>query len=195
MARPGMQWRHIVFCTHNSWLPGDPRGFRNKKHRIHSSGDYKNPPPAGEHAGLFQHAKKISGEPVVIPKELQERMGRAMLAELQKQDCTVLAIAVAANHVHILVEMPKEPTKYRAIVGRCKTAACYAGRTEMPGRIWGRNATYKPIKDQQHQRNTYRYVLNQKDAWTWSFRQQDDEESSDKDVAEKDDDEEVKEGE
>ncbi|HEX3314753.1 MAG TPA: hypothetical protein VHR72_07680 [Gemmataceae bacterium] len=29
--------------TYGSWLPGNPRGFRSRKHRIHSSGDYKNP--------------------------------------------------------------------------------------------------------------------------------------------------------
>ena len=181
MPTAGKQWRHIVFCTHNSWLPGDPRGFRNKKHRIHSSGDYKNPPPVGEHAGLFRYAKEISGDPVVIPTELQERIGLAIVAELKKQECVVLAIAVAAMHVHILVESPSETAKHRAIIGRCKTAACYAVRVEMPGRIWGRNATYKPINDETHHRNTYRYILNQKDAWTWCFRQAEESDSDGKD--------------
>jgi hypothetical protein len=50
MPLPGMAWRHLVIFTHNSWLPGDPRGFRSQNHKILSSGDYKNPPPPGEHA-------------------------------------------------------------------------------------------------------------------------------------------------
>ena len=29
-----------MFGTYSSWLPGDARGFRNRDHRIHSSGDY-----------------------------------------------------------------------------------------------------------------------------------------------------------
>ena len=178
MPRPGMQWRHIVFSTHNSWLPGNPLGYRNKEHRIHSSGDYKNPPPKGEHAGLFQYAKKISGAPVRIAEELREVVGHAILADLEKRDCRVLAIAVASNHVHILAEMPEEREKYRDIVGRCKTAACHAVREQMPGRIWGRNATYKLIRDQTHQRNTYHYILKQKDAWVWSFKVQEKEEES-----------------
>ena len=177
MPRPGMKWRHIVFSTHNSWLPGDPRGFRSRGHRIHSSGDYKNPPPSGEHAGLFQHAKKISGEPVVIPDELRETVGRAMIADLGKRGCRVLALAVAGTHVHYLAEMPEKTSKYRDIVGRSKTAACYAVRDEMPGRVWGRNATYKPIKDEQHQRNTFSYIRNQKNAWIWTF--QDNQDDSD----------------
>ena len=189
MPRPGMQWRHVVFSTHNSWLPGSPLGFRNRDHRIHSSGDYKNPPPLGEHAGLHRYAKKISGEPVVIPAELREQIGRAMIAEFKKHDCRILAIAVASNHVHILAEMPEETEKYRAIIGRCKTAACHAVKEKMPGRIWCRNATYKLIKDEEHHRNTYRYLLNQKDAWVWSYTQEQD--IKEEDVVEKEEDDEA----
>src|SRR5262249_17500638 len=52
MPAEGKLWRHVIISTLNSWLPGDPRGFRAVNHKIHSSGDYKNPPP-GEHAGLL----------------------------------------------------------------------------------------------------------------------------------------------
>ncbi|MBI2808277.1 MAG: hypothetical protein HYX68_25095 [Planctomycetes bacterium] len=171
MPSPGKQWRHVIFSTHTSWLPGDPRGFRNREHRIHSSGDYKNPPPKEEHAGLYRYAQKISGEPVVLPVEHRETIGRAIIADLQKRDCRVLAIAIASTHVHILCELPEAPAEYRDIVGRCKTAACYAVREQKPGRLWGRNATYKPINDEQHHKNTFRYILAQEDAWTWSFKE------------------------
>jgi hypothetical protein len=45
-------WRHIIVNTKNTWFHGDDRAVRDRDHRIHSSGDYKNPPPEGEHAGL-----------------------------------------------------------------------------------------------------------------------------------------------
>lgn len=172
MPTPGKKWRHIIFSTHNSWLPGDPCGFRNRDHRIHSSGDYKNPPPKGEHAGLHRYAKKISGAPVVLENEIRETIGLAIIAELKKQGCRVLAIAVAATHVHILCELPDDESEWRAIVGRCKTAACYAVREQKPGRLWGRNATYKPIDDRSHHANTFRYILGQAGAWTWSFKEE-----------------------
>src|SRR5689334_15714312 len=82
MPRPGMLWRHVIISTFNSWLPGDVHGFRNKKHRIHSSGDYKNPPPLNEHAGLRRYAKVISEEPVVVPPELRSIVGRAIVTKL-----------------------------------------------------------------------------------------------------------------
>ncbi|MBI1831367.1 MAG: transposase [Planctomycetes bacterium] len=161
-----------MFSTHNSWLPGDPRGFRSREHRIHSSGGYKNPPPKGEHAGLLRYAKKISGDPVVLEEEIRETIGRAILAELRKRDCRVLAIAVAATHVHILCELPEDEKECRDIVGRCKTAACYAVREQKPGRLWGRNATHKAIENESHHANTFRYILAQADAWTWSFKEE-----------------------
>ena len=170
MPAPGKQWLHVVINTYASWLPGDPRGFRSKNHRIHSSGDYKNPPPPGENAGLHQHAKRVSDERIELPSNLFERIGMSIRNELKKQECQVLAISVAALHVHCLAEMPVEPSSYRSIVGRCKTAACYAVRDEMPGRLWSRNGTYKLVGDRKHQINSYRYILNQSDAWTWSFK-------------------------
>jgi hypothetical protein len=55
----GKRWRHVIVNTRCSWLHGDLRGFRNRKHRIHSSGDYRNPPPPEEHRVL---AVAVSGE-------------------------------------------------------------------------------------------------------------------------------------
>src|SRR6266849_268543 len=103
MPKPGMCWRHVVISTVNSWLPGDPRGFRSRNHKIHSSGDYKNPPPKGEHSGLYQFSKRISGEPVVIPQELRPVAGRAMIRKIRKLDYQVLAVSVAGMHAHMLV--------------------------------------------------------------------------------------------
>ena len=31
-------WRHVILNLRHTWLPGDPRGFRNRGHRTHSSG-------------------------------------------------------------------------------------------------------------------------------------------------------------
>jgi hypothetical protein len=47
VATPGNKWRHVIIKTRSSWLHGDERGFRDRGHRIHSSGDYKHGPPKG----------------------------------------------------------------------------------------------------------------------------------------------------
>ena len=170
MPQPGMRWRHVVISTYNSWLPGDPRGFRSKKHKIHSSGDYKHRPPAGEHAGLRRYSQRISGEAVVIPADLRAEVGMAMLGKIQKLKYRILAIAVAGMHTHMLIELPDDMAEIRHIIGQCKTVASHKIRDRLPERVWARVGSFDPVDDADYQRNTYHYILRQKDAWIWSYR-------------------------
>jgi len=75
-----MMWRHVVLGTRRSWLHGDGRGFRSRGHRIHSSGDYRDPPPEGEHAGLrAYHEKRAKGPAIRVSKRLRAEAGKALL--------------------------------------------------------------------------------------------------------------------
>lgn len=170
MPEPGMRWRHMILSTVNSWLPGDPRGFRARKRKIHSSGDYKKPPPAGEHAALFEHAKSISGPPVIIPRDQRPIVGKAILSKLAKLQYRTLAIAVSGMHAHVLVELPDNIRQVRHIAGQCKTVSSHAIRDVLPGRVWGRGGTFKPVDTRDHQIKVFYYILRQKSAWVWSFR-------------------------
>lgn len=170
MPKPGMRWRHVVISTYGSWLPGDPRGFRSKDHKIHSSGDYKKPPPVGEHAGLHIYSKRISGDPIVIPRPLRLTVGHAILAKLKKLNHECLVISVAGMHAHIQVELPDDLSRIRHIIGQCKTVASHAIRDQLPGRVWARDGAYKPIDTIEYQRSVYTYILSQADAWIWSYK-------------------------
>jgi REP element-mobilizing transposase RayT len=165
-----MRWRHMVISTVNSWLPGDPRGFRSRDHDVHSSGDYKNPPPPGEHEGLYNYSREISSDPVVIPRDLRPTVGQAILRKLKKLDHRVLALAVAGMHVHMLVELPDSRSLIGHIIGQCKTVSSHAIRDRLPGRVWGAGGGFKPVDDEKHHRNVYLYILRQPDAWVWSFK-------------------------
>ena len=169
MTQEGMQWWHIIITTWNSWLPGDKRGFRSRAHKVHSSGDYKKPPPIEEHAGLRNYHQHKSGEPVVIPADSRETVGRAILAKLNKGKDRVVALSVSATHAHILVKLSNSLEEARAIIGQCKASSSHAIRMELPGRVWAFRGSFNRIKDRQHQLNAYRYILKQKDAWTWDF--------------------------
>jgi REP element-mobilizing transposase RayT len=141
----------------------------NSRPQAPSSGDYKAPPPPGEHAGLLRFSKEISGDSVIIPKELRETVGKATLKELESLNLRVLAIAVAGMHTHILVELPEYKMAAKAIVGRCKMKSSHKIRRQMPGRVWGGGCHLKRADTKEHQRRAYRYVLRQTDAWIWSF--------------------------
>ena len=56
---------HLIWGTYGSWLPGDPRGFRTRRHREHVEGDYKHPPPPGLYEGLHAYATDSLKKPPV----------------------------------------------------------------------------------------------------------------------------------
>lgn len=167
-----LRWYHIIFNTLGSWLPGDPRGFRNRKHRIHSSGDYKHSPPKGEHAGLFKCNQNRSRKCVEIPKLRREVISNALQEFFARRQIRVIAISVSDHHVHIQAQLDWGYPEVKKLVGKCKTIASLAVREQMPGSIWSRGCDINPIKDRSYQRNVFNYIAQgqEKDAWVWDFK-------------------------
>jgi len=173
MPTPGKAWYHITVGTYSSWLPGDPRGFRSRDHRIHSSGHHRAPPPKGEHEALHHHAKQLSGKAVKLTRQQRSCVGPQMLQNFLSRGNRVLAISVSALHVHILIQLPQSSVKRE--IGYAKRQASFALRGQIKGRLWARDCGIKPIKNRSHHQQTYRYILDheQEDAWVWSYRNSD----------------------
>jgi len=96
---------HVTWGTYGSWLPGDPRGFRTRRHRTHVEGDYKNPPPPGIYEGLHNYARaKLRKPPVVLPQDLRPTVGLACLEQFAKEDARVYALSVGGEHVHVAAD-------------------------------------------------------------------------------------------
>ena len=172
MPAPGMKWRHVIINTKRSWLHGDPRGFRDRGHRTHSSGDYRRLPPKGEHSGLHRLRKENPRSEVKFTREHQQVVGTCLVVHFQTAGYRVLTIAVTRVHVHALVELPDNIVKIREIVGEAKRASSRAVKSWIPGSVWAAGGTYKPIKDPDHQQNAFNYILYDQGlyAWTWCFR-------------------------
>jgi hypothetical protein len=172
MAQPGMLWRHVVINTFATWLHGDQRGFRSRKDRIHSSGDYRHRPPKGEHAGLQAYQLGKSRVEVTIERDLRPVVGRAILEFLLGKHYRVLALAVGKVHGHALVELPEGIRTVRAIVGDMKRLSSRAVRDQLPGSVWAAGATYKRVVNDDHLAGANDYILFEQGsgAWTWSFR-------------------------
>jgi REP element-mobilizing transposase RayT len=152
-------------------LHGDARGFRDRGHRAHSSGDYRRPPPKGEHAGLHRLRKQTSPGEVRLTKQLRTTIGVGLVHHFQKIGYRLLAVAVTKVHAHALIELPDNILKIRSIVGTAKRISSRTVKRSIPGSVWAARGTYKPIKDADHQRNAFNYILFDQgfDAWTWSF--------------------------
>ncbi|MDB5329326.1 MAG: hypothetical protein JWP03_477 [Phycisphaerales bacterium] len=172
MPRYGHLWRHVIINTLSTWLHGDERGFRSRKHRIHSSGDYKKPPPAGEHEGLHEFHKERARDEVHIDHEDRATIGRAFAKYLMEHGYRVLAVAVTKVHAHALIEVPHGLNEVKKIVGEAKRASSRAVEATMPGNVWSAGGKYKPVMDRAHCEKTHDYILYEQgaEAWTWSFR-------------------------
>lgn len=173
MPQPGKRWRHIILNTHSSWLPADKRGFRSRSHRIHSSGDYKRPPPSNEHSGLRKYQIAQSSEMVRLHKDLWPIIGMAIVQNLIKHEHQTAAISVDSVHIHALVELPDNVPLIKKTMGWCKYFATRAARSTCPEmkdvEIWSEGESYGPVDSATHFNSLVPYILEkQAGAWTWS---------------------------
>jgi REP element-mobilizing transposase RayT len=160
MPQPGLWWWHLILTTPGSWLPGDPRGFRSRGHRINSSGDYQNPPPRGEHAGLYHPHHTRSKKPVIIPELWRSEIAAFLLQKLKTLEVQTLARAIGAQHAHILIEDSVDKDVVRRLAGKLKQHSSHAVNDAFPGRFWASDLKAVRIRDQKHQRNVFHDILD-----------------------------------
>ena len=108
-----------------SWLHGDERGFRSRGHRIHSSGDYRNPPPADEHAGLRRYHAARSGKAVSFAFEVRIALLEAFVRKMRKLGFRIIACSISRQHLHAIVELERDYELVKKIVGKCKQYASH----------------------------------------------------------------------
>ncbi len=160
-------WVHVMTSTRGHWLPGDSRGFRSRAHRIHSSGDYRTPPPPGEHEGLHKHARNLAERAIRLTPAQIETAGTAIASKLARMDVRLAALAIDAVHLHVLMHTGN--TDAVRLLGRAKQAASHALRAEIPGRIWGRSSHVVRIRSQTHGKQVKRYILDHAEHGAWVF--------------------------
>ena len=166
-------WYHVTGGTYGTWLRGDPRGWRDRKHRLHVEGDYRNPPPPGEWDALREHVREsLRQPPVKLDASRRRTAGQAMVERLLDLETEVLGLALDAVHYHILVRLPGSLA--RQLVGKAKKHAYHElVRQGHVGKVWAKRCRVEPVRDRRHQVNTYRYIAAHagKGAWVWSFKQ------------------------
>jgi hypothetical protein len=156
---------------HGNWLPGDPRGFRSRDHRIHSSGDYKHKPPTGEHADLHAYQRRTSAPAVVLSRPHRQVIGRLLL-EMVTEDHNLLVISTGATHVHMQVGLPEDLGLVRKLIGNWRQRSSRALVNEVPSRMWAKGGKPIPVHDRPHQRSLYKYICGHisEGAWVWNYR-------------------------
>jgi len=162
MTRAWNNWYHVTAHVYGSWLHGDPRGWRARHHRDHVEGDYKNPPPAGKYDRLFAYSKSLmQREPVHIEREMRKFVVDAIADRLRRNGIEVLIASVDEKHLHLLGRFSDhQPSHW---VGLAKKHVSHLlrqdGLREDAGGLWAKGGRAEPIKDRQHQLNSFRYIL------------------------------------
>lgn len=158
MSEDHRVWHHIVLTTYGAWLYGDARGFRTRHHREHIDGDYKNPPPLGEHADIERISREALKQPaVVLSVEWRAFLGPQLQTEFHRRGAWVLILAVAPQHVHVLAKLTAHGV--REFVGKVKRrVALRAMEHGWQGRLWGVRSKAIRIRDRAHHGNAFRYI-------------------------------------
>ncbi|HEY2573507.1 MAG TPA: hypothetical protein VGH65_05530, partial [Verrucomicrobiaceae bacterium] len=137
--------------------------------RIHSTGDYRNPPPPGEHQGLRRYNQQRSSPRVTIPNACRSLIGLELISFFHDEAFELRAVAVADLHAHFLVELPESLVRVKTMVGKAKEKASRAANKQIDRFRWAAGGTYKIIKDSDHLKNSIEYILTRQgpQAWTW----------------------------
>jgi len=172
MPQSARLWRHVIINTRSTRLHGDPRGFRTRKHRIDSSGDYRHPPPAGERGQLHEYHKDCSRPEAHIGRNERAIIGREIVRHLQTHGFSHARDRCHEGSCSFARGTPRALDEVKVIIGSAKRQSSCAVEQSMPGSIWAAGGLYKRVVDTSHRQNVFAYILYGQggEAWTWSFR-------------------------
>jgi hypothetical protein len=171
-------WYHCMVGTYGQWLPGDERGWRERKHHEHVSGDYHHPPvPTNFSQARLEHSKRIMNwDPYLIEPHDREAIGRLLLGSFRFQDIPLLALAVCAKNFHALLQIHNHAPK--RVLGKAKRHVTFEfapivdPATNRRQQLWEGDGLGKPIRDRAHAVTAFHYILDhaKEGAWIWCYR-------------------------
>ena len=165
-------WFNCMCNTYGTWLRGDHRGWRERHHRKHIEGDYKNPPKKGS----FEHINKKSRDsmkrdPVYLERELRHIALLAVVQCLIKDGIEVLVACLDDHHLHVLGKFcdhrPRQRLGWAKFEATKKVKEFLNAHGDAVGielelklgeGIWGKRSECKPITDREHRLNSLKYI-------------------------------------
>jgi len=170
-------WFHVRIWLKGHWLHGDRRGFRTVDHRIHSSGDYKHRPPAGEHAGLHRHMRgRLKHKPFAFSPDQRSLARERWLKWLTGRDYPVAALSVNGAHTHLLAKLPgDDPIATLGWGKKYVSQAMSKVDSAVPSSLFAARGKPKLVRDIDHLRKAWKYILDHADegAAVWGAARED----------------------
>jgi len=151
-------WVHVYSAYRGQWLPGDPRNFNNRRHRIHSEHRvYSDDPLNWDHAPLHSHARELSKVKITIGPHLAPRLLEAVHTKLVDMEIRTAALACHPTHFHALIKVGDSDAK--RIFGGAKQAGSHAIRDVLPGSIWGDSSGVRRLPTFARFASVFWYIL------------------------------------
>ena len=158
----------LTWTTYGTWLPGEDRGFVSnvdlgdgKGRRLNEVGSN----PAAKIRGLQILSKnKMKGPPVYLTVDQAEVLFAQFRETAVFRNWSLLAVAIMANHVHLLVGVSGDPDPHRLLRdfksygSRCLTQ--FAGRPAS-GTWWTEGGSTRKKGSDEAIINATEYVSNQ----------------------------------
>jgi len=165
----------ITWTTYGTWLPGDARGFVSEvrddagKKVIHNQ--YGTACDQGNPALKAAMAELLDGEPTWLSREQAEAVGGQIRETATYRNWRLMAVAVMANHAHVLVRTP-EAVDEDAILRDLKAYASRAlnrlSGKKTAGRWWTDRGSTRRKEGERAIRAAFEYVQNQPGAlYVW----------------------------
>ena len=112
MSKAWNGWYHVNGNTYGTWLRGDPRGWRTRRHREHVDGDYKHPPAQGTFEAIYERSKSLMTRRAVYLNRTQRQVaGQAMVERLVALGVELLTLSQDASHYHLLARFPDDQVR------------------------------------------------------------------------------------
>ncbi len=98
-----------------------------------------------------------------------------MLEKATEMNSPCLVLAAGATHTHLLLALPDGWEWVKREVGRLRQASSHAIREAQPGRVWADGGKPIRIKDVEHQRTVFHYIVSHgaQGAWVWRYDRND----------------------
>src|SRR5262245_8499986 len=162
----------LTNTTYGTWLPGDPKGsvtsVRDRRpddemSTVRVEHDRPGEPCEPELPGLRRSAmERMSGPPIYLDRERAELVLTQFQETAEYRSWTLRAVAIMANHFHIVVLVPGDPDPTRVLAD----FKAYASRTlnrrygKPPSETWWTDGGSKrKLKDEPALAEATEYVL------------------------------------
>jgi len=112
----------LTSTFYGNWLPGDPRGFVSRVRDVRPEDDLAAPrgarhehdipgtPYDEDYLGLYEHARHLlKGPPVRVDRDQALALVEQFRQTASYRGWLLLAVAVMANHVHLVVGVAGDP--------------------------------------------------------------------------------------